>query len=134
MANAATPEVVSDLDLLAKAENFDPEAGTPVADQIVKFVEAAYEAWLIDNDAWRSTPPLSNGASALNIVDESRRYGSKVRDVPVTVQIRGYANEAGEAINQRNLADYTGKVRVIYRVRDKVQSGRKPNLSPNLSK
>ena len=115
---ATTPEVPTDLDLLGDSENYDPEAGTPVAPQIQKFVDTAHDAWLLDKDAWRTTPPLSNIAAAREIVDEARRYGSKVREIPVTLQVRGYENETD------------GKVRVVYRVRDKVQSGRKPNSTP----
>jgi hypothetical protein len=117
----APTEPRSDLDLLDESEPFDPE-GKPVSPQVQAWVEKAYSHWLEFPNAWRTTPRLSSLAAAREIVDEARRYGTKVREVPVTVQVRDYLDETD------------GGARIVYRVRDKVQSGRKPNLSPNLSK
>jgi hypothetical protein len=102
----------TDLDLLDQSETYDPD-NRPIAPAIMKFVDQAYDAWLLNKNKWRTTPPLSSRAAVEEIVTDARHYGTKVREVPVTVQVR-------EIVEHDN-----GTASLHYRVRDRVAVGRK---------
>lgn len=104
---------VTDLDLLGQSETFDPD-NREIAPAIQKWVDVAYDAWLQNKDAWRTTPALSSRTAADEIVADARHYGSKLRAVPVTLQVR-------EIVEHDN-----GTATLHYRVRDRVNVGRKP--------
>lgn len=112
MANEVKGQA-SDLDLLGQSETFDPD-NREIAPAIQKWVDTAYDAWLLNKTAWRTTPPLSSRAAADEIVTDARHYGTKLRAVPVTLQVR-------EIVEHDN-----GTATLHYRVRDRVAVGRKP--------
>jgi hypothetical protein len=112
MATDPKAPAVSDLDLLGQSDNYDPR-GRDVPDAIRKWVDTAYDAWLQKPDAWRATPPLSSKAAADEIVADARHYASNLREVPVSVMVR-------DVVEHPN-----GTATLHYRVRDKINAGRK---------
>jgi hypothetical protein len=102
----------TDLDLLGQSETYDPR-GREVSPAIVKWVDTAYDAWLQKPDAWRTTPPLSSRAAVDEIVADARHYAANLRAVPVSVMVR-------EVVEHAN-----GTATLHYRVRDKINAGRK---------
>ena len=102
---------------LAAALNTDTSytrARRDVSDEIKQWVEAAYSEWLKDQGSWRSitfaTEDDMNG-----ILEDARQYTNVLRDTPLTVQTPGKPEETPEGL------------KVVYRVRNKVRAGRKPN-------
>lgn len=80
----------------------------PIPDEIIEFVEHAYEFWLEHQDRWL-TVELDSPDAATVAVTEARRYCTSVRDEPLTFQLRGYVE---------------GDKTLVYRAREAVRRTR----------
>jgi hypothetical protein len=111
MANAnsnPTPDVLAGLE---EDERFNPDE-RPISPKIQGFVDRAYTYWQSHKDEWRAVT-LPSKSVVEEVLTDARHYGNHMRAVPVTVQVRSIDN-------------VEGGTRLVYRVRDKVRSGRKP--------
>lgn len=102
-----------DLGALASADEFRDNV-REVAPEIAKWVEASYDKWKTAPTKWRTVVQPTK-AAAEYIVEEARHYTGKIRETPLTVQVRQIDEDAK-----------TGTATLVYRVRDRVNSGRKP--------
>jgi hypothetical protein len=116
--DAGVPEPVSDLDALAAPEVFSP-AGIEVPEQVKQWVEEGFAYWQAHPKEWR-TVPLSTQAAAEAILAQARHYAKALRSEALTVQVREIQNDAAKP----------GSVKLVYRVRTRVQSGRKSPSKP----
>jgi hypothetical protein len=89
-----------------------------VPGEVKEWVEGAYQAWLKDRTAWRSIT-FATAEDMENIMDDARQYTNVLRPVKLTVQTQGKPESTKDG------------VRVVYRVRDKVHSGRRPRSATN---
>jgi len=88
-----------------KAERDVPQA-------IKDWAEKAFVAWQAKPNGWRHIT-FANVDDMNSILEDARHYTNVLRDVPLTVQTSGKPEKVANG------------VRVIYRVRTKVHSGRK---------
>lgn len=111
--DAGTPVVTDDLSALAAPEVFSP-AGLEVPEQVKQWVEDGFTYWQAHPKEWR-TVPLSSEVAAEAILAQARHYTKALREVPLTVQVREIQKDPAKP----------GAVKLVYRVRTRVQSGRK---------
>lgn len=102
-----------DLDALESPGRFVPTSRT-IDDRITRWVEGGYQHWENVSKDWRVVT-LSSEAAATNIVDDARHYAGKIRETPLTVQVREVTTNPDD-----------GTAALVYRVRTRVKSGRKP--------
>lgn len=117
----AAPSVLTgvmgeDLDALEKPARFVPTT-REVDERIVNWVEHGFQHWDKVSKDWR-TVTLSSEEAANKIVDDARHYAGKIREVPLTVQVRSVVVNAAD-----------GTAALAYRIRTRVASGRKPSNS-----
>jgi hypothetical protein len=89
------------------------KAERDVPEPIKSWVERAFEAWQAKPTAWRHMT-FATLEDMDSILEDARHYTNVLRDIPLTVQTQGKPEKVKDG------------VRVIYRVRTKVHSGRKP--------
>lgn len=102
---------------LAQPENFVAEE-RDVPQEVKDWAEAGFKHYTEVNKNWRKVH-LPDEATAKKVVEDARHYVGKMREVPLTVQVREIRQEKNAA-GQEVTA-------LIYRVRDRVNSGRKQN-------
>ena len=105
--------------ILAQDEVYEPNKREVSAD-IIQWADTAYNYWLNNRDKWRAVPFPDQKTLAENLAD-LQYYCREVRDIPLTVQLRNGAD--GEPIKDPSSGETVG-YRLVYRVRDKVKSGR----------
>lgn len=89
------------------------KAERDVPKEIKAWVETAFKAWSDKPDGWRHIT-FASVEDMETILEDARHYTNVLRDIPLTVQTSGKPEKVANG------------VRVIYRVRTKVHSGRKP--------
>lgn len=96
----------SDLNLtgLANPEVFET-TDEPVSDDIITWIENSYDYWQQHNDRWR-TVTLESEAAVEAVVEDARRYCTKLRDVPLTFQVKNGKSTGGT---------------LVYRVRESIR-------------
>ena len=115
----AFPEPVSDLDALATSEVFSP-AGIEVPEQVKTWVEDGFTYWQAHPKEWRHVA-LSAEQAATDILAQARHYAKVLRAEALTVQVR--------EIKKAPTDTRPEAVRLVYRVRTRVLSGRKPTTA-----
>lgn len=96
------------------------KAERDVPKEIKAWVESAFKAWQGKPSAWRHIT-FATVEDMETILEDARHYTNVLRDVPLTVQTQGKPEKVPNG------------VRVIYRVRTKVHSGRKPRGAQSAS-
>jgi hypothetical protein len=89
------------------------KAERDVPQEVKSWVEGAFEAWQKKPSSWRHIT-FATVEDMETILEDARHYTNVLRDVPLTLQTPGKPEQVENG------------VRVVYRVRSKVHSGRKP--------
>lgn len=116
MTDSKTPPA-NDLDALAASSEYSP-AGIEVPDQVKAWVEAGFDHWKKFPSQWRNVT-LATKEGAEKILEQARYYCANQRAERLSIQTRKEGTGPVET---------DGKVtghRLVYRVRTRVQSGRK---------
>lgn len=114
MANGNRTNGHSALSALSNVSTYVPAAShIEVSDEVKQWAEDSYTHWLKNKSEWRQVI-LPSVKDAEEIITQARAY-LKTRETPLTLQLRGKIEPAEG-----------GGFRLVHRVRDKVNSGRKP--------
>jgi hypothetical protein len=87
------------------------KAVEPVDQDIKDWVEACHKEWLKDQEAWREIT-FATREDLDSTLEDARRYTNEIRKPALTVQTSGQPEAVANG------------VRLVYRVRTKVNSGR----------
>jgi hypothetical protein len=107
----ADPKAHNPLSALDTDQEYE-KAERDVPAEIKKWVESAFESWQNKPNSWRHIT-FASVEDMDSILEDARHYTNVLRDIPLTVQTQGKPEKVANG------------VRVIYRVRTKVHSGRK---------
>jgi hypothetical protein len=113
-----TPAPVNPLAGLAEPQKYIADQ-REIAPEIRDWVESNFKHWANTSKDWRKVV-LPDEATAQKVIDDGRYYAKEIRDVPLTIQVRDALKD--EVADGKRVG-----TALVYRVRSKVNAGRKPN-------
>lgn len=87
------------------------DANRPVADEIIQWVEDSYKHWQENPTRWR-TVVLGSEQAVAAALSEGRRYCTKVRETPLSLQVKMAGTDGNK---------------LTYRVREAIRRGTSDN-------